>query len=76
MFTIGAIDNSPSSGPSFWNFNRSVADYTPVLRKYQYQIACRSPQSTKSRTDDDPDDHATYRSEEVLRIYKIVQLLS
>ncbi len=61
---LGSGETSPGSGPSFWNYNRSLTDYTPVLRKYQYQIACRSPQSTKS-PDNDPDDPATYRGDEV-----------
>jgi len=62
--SMGSPDSNTSNGASFWNYNRSMADYTPVLRKYQYQIACRSPQSTKSR-DADPDDPATYRGSEV-----------
>ncbi|XP_013385276.1 transmembrane protein 209 [Lingula anatina] len=60
-----ASDSSPSSGPSYWNFNRSAMDYTPVLRKYQYQIASRSPQSAKKRSSDDPDHPAKYTGDEV-----------
>lgn len=60
-----AVESSPSSGPSYWTFNRSSADFTPLLRKYQYQIASRSPQATKSRNDDDPDHPSKYTGEEV-----------
>lgn len=41
-------------------------DYTPLLRKYQYQIACKSPQSAKSSSkDDNADDSITYGPDEV-----------
>ena len=59
-----AADTSTNNGSSFWSYGRSAADYTPVLRKYKYQVACKSPQSTKS-PDNDPDDPTTFRGEEV-----------
>ncbi|XP_064632770.1 transmembrane protein 209-like [Lineus longissimus] len=62
---IGSADMSQSGSPSFWAYNRSVTDYTSGLRNYQYQIACRTPQSISSRNDDDPDDPATYHADEV-----------
>ena len=66
LVSEGSADNSPSGSPSFWNYNRTATDYTPILRKYQYQIACRSPASPLSRTDDDdPDNPNTYRGPEV-----------
>lgn len=65
-----ANESSPggSGGPSFWRFNRSFSDYTPILRKYQYQIACRSPTSSKSAAkDDDVDESTKYTPDEVWR---------
>ncbi|XP_077120547.1 transmembrane protein 209 isoform X2 [Ranitomeya variabilis] len=35
--------SSTSSSPTFWNYSRSMGDYAHTLRKYQYQLACRSP---------------------------------
>ncbi|KAL4221292.1 hypothetical protein ACF0H5_019555 [Mactra antiquata] len=37
---------------SFWSYGRPSIDYSHILRKNQYQLASRSPQSHKSRTDD------------------------
>ncbi|ELT90600.1 hypothetical protein CAPTEDRAFT_228955 [Capitella teleta] len=37
------------------------------LKKYQYQVACRTPQSAKSTSKDDPDDSVTYGPDEWLR---------
>ena len=55
----------PTGGMSFWNFNRTISDYTPMLRKYLYQSASRSAQANKLK-DEDIDDGATYgRSDEV-----------
>ncbi|CAH1787400.1 unnamed protein product [Owenia fusiformis] len=48
-----AANETSSGGPSFWSFNRSASDFTPILRKYQYQVACRSPESLKASNDDD-----------------------
>ncbi|XP_042562060.1 transmembrane protein 209 [Clupea harengus] len=44
---------SPSHSPTFWNYNRSVGDYAQSLRKFQYQLACRSqaPSAHKDETD-------------------------
>ncbi|KFV09731.1 Transmembrane protein 209 [Pterocles gutturalis] len=40
---LGSSDSSsPSSSPTFWNYSRPMADYTQLLRKFQYQLACRS----------------------------------
>ena len=43
----GIADVMPNETMSFWNYNRTFSDYIPSLRKFQYQLACRSPQSTK-----------------------------
>ncbi|XP_052820961.1 transmembrane protein 209-like isoform X2 [Mya arenaria] len=37
---------------SFWSYGRPSLDLSHVFRKNQYQLASRSPQSHKSRTDD------------------------
>ncbi|RXM35923.1 Transmembrane protein 209 [Acipenser ruthenus] len=44
---------SPSNSPTFWNYSRSVGDYAQTLRKFQYQLACRSqaPSANKDETD-------------------------
>ncbi|XP_041934397.1 transmembrane protein 209 [Alosa sapidissima] len=44
---------SPAHSPTFWNYNRSVGDYAQSLRKFQYQLACRSqaPSAHKDETD-------------------------
>ncbi|XP_071960399.1 transmembrane protein 209-like [Antedon mediterranea] len=63
---LNGADLSPSGSPSFWTYNRTAAEFTPVLRKYQYQLASRSPQSSSSRNDDDdPDFPATLTAAEV-----------
>ncbi|XP_077982118.1 transmembrane protein 209-like isoform X2 [Glandiceps talaboti] len=61
---LASTDSSPTGSPSYWAYNRSASDFTPVLRKYQYQIASRSPQSQSSRNDDDPDYPATFAANE------------
>ncbi|XP_018421413.1 PREDICTED: transmembrane protein 209 [Nanorana parkeri] len=45
--------NSPSNSPTFWNYSRSMGDYAHTLRKYQYQLACRSqaPSAHKDEAD-------------------------
>ncbi|XP_068257336.1 transmembrane protein 209 [Nyctibius grandis] len=51
---LGSSDSSsPSSSPSFWNYSRSMADYSQMLRKFQYQLACRSqaPSAHKDEAD-------------------------
>lgn len=50
----GSSDSSsPSSSPTFWNYGRSMADYAQMLRKFQYQPACRSqaPSAHKDEAD-------------------------
>ncbi|KAJ8262256.1 hypothetical protein GJAV_G00164380 [Gymnothorax javanicus] len=44
---------TPSHSPTFWNYSRSVGDYAQSLRKFQYQLACRSqaPSAHKDETD-------------------------
>ncbi|KAF7693998.1 transmembrane protein 209 [Silurus meridionalis] len=44
---------SPSHSPTFWNYNRSMGDYSQSLRKFQYQPACRSqaPSAHKDETE-------------------------
>ncbi|XP_056133373.1 transmembrane protein 209 [Lampris incognitus] len=46
---------SPTHSPTFWNYNRSVGDYSQSLRKFLYQSACRSqaPSAHKDETDID-----------------------
>lgn len=40
------------SNQSFWSYGRPSLDYTHFLRKNQYQLASRSPQSVRSRSED------------------------
>ncbi|KAI0230898.1 transmembrane protein 209 [Lamellibrachia satsuma] len=56
---LGTTEALPSAGTSFWNFNRTISDYTPMHRKYLYQVASRSAQSNKLK-DEDNDDGAAY----------------
>lgn len=51
---LGSPDsNSSSSSPTFWNYSRSMGDYAQSLRKFQYQLACRSqaPSASKDEAD-------------------------
>ncbi|XP_025027448.1 transmembrane protein 209 isoform X2 [Python bivittatus] len=51
---LGSSDSSsPSNSPTFWNYGRSTADYAQMLRKFQYQPACRSqaPSAHKDEAD-------------------------
>ncbi|XP_074235164.1 transmembrane protein 209 isoform X4 [Saimiri boliviensis] len=51
---LGSPDStSPSSSPTFWNYSRSMGDYAQTLKKYQYQLACRSqaPCANKDEAD-------------------------
>ncbi|XP_036615257.1 transmembrane protein 209 [Trichosurus vulpecula] len=51
---LGSTDStSPSSSPTFWNYSRSMGDYAQTLKKFQYQLACRSqaPSANKDETD-------------------------
>ncbi|NXF13805.1 TM209 protein, partial [Smithornis capensis] len=49
----GSDSSSPSSSPTFWNYSRSMADHAQILRKFQYQLACRSqaPSAHKDEAD-------------------------
>ncbi|KFR13115.1 Transmembrane protein 209, partial [Opisthocomus hoazin] len=51
---LGSSDSSsPSSSPTFWNYSRSMTDCAQMLRKFQYQLACRSqaPSAHKDEAD-------------------------
>ncbi|XP_074725736.1 transmembrane protein 209-like [Strix uralensis] len=51
---LGSSDSSsPSTSPTFWNYSRSIADCAQMLRKFQYQLACRSqaPSAHKDEAD-------------------------
>lgn len=48
---LGSQDLSLSSS-SFWNYGKPSLDYSYILRKNNYQLASKSPQSHKSRSDD------------------------
>ncbi|NXI37924.1 TM209 protein, partial [Galbula dea] len=51
---LGSSDSSsPSSSPTFWNYSRPMADHAQMLRKFQYQLACRSqaPSAHKDEAD-------------------------
>ncbi|KAM4746995.1 transmembrane protein 209 [Rhinophrynus dorsalis] len=51
---LGSPDSSsPSNSPTFWNYSRSMGDYAHTLRKFQYQLACRSqaPSAHKDEAD-------------------------
>ena len=63
----GMTEALPSGGTSFWNFNRTISDYTPMLRKYIYQAAPRSAQSNKLK-DEDNDDRAGYGGGDDVRV--------
>ena len=70
---VSLPDSSPvtSSNTSFWAANRtgsgvSMADSAVVLRKYQYQLASKSPQATKNTgSSDDPDNPNAVSAEDV-----------
>ncbi|KAL3852622.1 hypothetical protein ACJMK2_016240 [Sinanodonta woodiana] len=65
--SLGTVDLSLTGGfSSFWSYgSRPSLDYTHMLRKYTYQVASRSPQSSKSRADDS--DQASTMGNEVWR---------
>ncbi|XP_025147310.2 transmembrane protein 209 isoform X5 [Bubalus bubalis] len=51
---LGSPDStSPPTSPTFWNYSRSVGDYAQTLKKFQYQLACRSqaPCANKDEAD-------------------------
>lgn len=77
---VSLPESSPvtSSSTSFWAANRgggggvSIADSAAVLRKYQYQLASKSPQTTKSQgASDDPDNPNAILAEDVWSSYKV-----
>lgn len=53
IFSGSSDSSSPSSSPTFWNYSRSMADHAQILRKFQYQLACRSqaPSAHKDEAD-------------------------
>lgn len=54
LIIVGSPDStSPSTSPTFWNYNRSMGDYVQTLKKFQYQLACRSqaPCANKDEAD-------------------------
>uniref|UniRef100_A0A2K6ES08 Transmembrane protein 209 n=1 Tax=Propithecus coquereli TaxID=379532 RepID=A0A2K6ES08_PROCO len=54
LILAGSPDStSPSSSPTFWNYSRSMGDYAQTLKKFQYQLACRSqaPCANKDEAD-------------------------
>ncbi|XP_046372226.2 transmembrane protein 209-like [Haliotis rufescens] len=46
---LQASPDTSSQGASFWSFGSSPMDHVNVLRKYQYQVATRSPQSPTAK---------------------------
>lgn len=76
---VSLPDSSPvtSSPTSFWAANRggggvSMADSAALLRKYQYQLASKSPQTTKNQgSSDDPDNPNAINAEDVWASYKV-----
>ncbi|KAG8440082.1 hypothetical protein GDO86_006033 [Hymenochirus boettgeri] len=61
---LGSPDSSsPSNSSTFWNYSRSVGDYAHTLRKFQYQLACRS--QAPSTHKDEADLSSKHAAEEV-----------
>ncbi|XP_067144119.1 transmembrane protein 209 isoform X2 [Centruroides vittatus] len=58
LSSSGQSEGSSGNISSFWNYPHSSMPFTPILRKYQYQPATRSPQSSTIH-DSDPDSSAT-----------------
>uniref|UniRef100_A0A674IHF4 Transmembrane protein 209 n=1 Tax=Terrapene triunguis TaxID=2587831 RepID=A0A674IHF4_9SAUR len=73
---LGSSDSSsPSSSPTLWNYSRSMGDYAQMLRKFQYQLACRS--QAPSAHKDEADLSSKQAAEEVwLRVIMNRQLLN
>ncbi|XP_069085433.1 transmembrane protein 209 isoform X2 [Pleurodeles waltl] len=68
---LGSPDsNSSSSSPTFWNYSRSMGDYAQSLRKFQYQLACRSqaPSASKDEADLGSKQAAEEVGDKVLRV--------
>lgn len=58
--------NSSQQQVSLCGISRTVADYIPILRKCQYQVATRNSQkSNVSLTNDDSDHPSKYPAHEV-----------
>jgi len=75
---VSLSDSSPiaASNTSFWAANRgsgvTIADSAAVLRKYQYQLASKSPQTTKNQgSSDDPDNPNAISAEDVWVRYDV-----
>uniref|UniRef100_A0A8C0EVK9 Transmembrane protein 209 n=1 Tax=Bubo bubo TaxID=30461 RepID=A0A8C0EVK9_BUBBB len=63
--------SSPSTSPTFWNYSRSIADCAQMLRKFQYQLACRS--QAPSAHKDEADLSSKQAAEEVNSTAKVVK---
>lgn len=61
---LSSPENLSNSSTSFWNYGRTLSDHTHVLRKYQYQIATRTPQSSTT-TRDTSQESCSYSANEV-----------
>uniref|UniRef100_A0A8C0EG94 Transmembrane protein 209 n=1 Tax=Bubo bubo TaxID=30461 RepID=A0A8C0EG94_BUBBB len=69
---LGSSDSSsPSTSPTFWNYSRSIADCAQMLRKFQYQLACRS--QAPSAHKDEADLSSKQAAEEVNSTAKVVK---
>eukprot|EP00058_Branchiostoma_floridae_P016308 XP_002601796.1 hypothetical protein BRAFLDRAFT_121166 [Branchiostoma floridae] len=68
-------DTSPGANPTMWNYSRSSLDYSQVLRRYQYQMASRSPQSTTTHSKDSPDLPDSYGADEWISQTILVRLV-
>lgn len=62
---LARSDIGSGTNTSFWSYARTAADYIPQLRKYQYQLAPRSPQSKVTQSDDDPGHHSKCSADEM-----------
>lgn len=75
--SLTELSPATSSNTSFWAANRggggvSIADSATVLRKYQYQLASKSPQTTKtSGSSDDPDNPNAVAADDVWARYDV-----
>lgn len=69
FLVTGSMDlSSANQSHSFWSYGRTP-DYTPLLRKFQYQVSSRpSHHATLSHKDDDGDHNTTYDNSEVFNI--------
>eukprot|EP00106_Octopus_bimaculoides_P004150 XP_014771592.1 PREDICTED: transmembrane protein 209-like [Octopus bimaculoides] len=67
---LSSPETLSSSSTSFWNYGRSASDNTCVLRKYQYQVATRTPQSSTT-TRDTTQDVFSYTGNEVWNRFSV-----